>query len=168
MLQGPRMVSYRVTDLEKAKEWYRTLLGQEPSFDSPMAVVFTVGGTSLALVPETKRDETSVVYRGVDDIEVAYGRLLANGGIPRSEIALLMLKWRIARVVDPFGNVVGILSTSDRKKPVEERPSARAFRSSSFLGRDTTRGPTGSGTSSGGRGSSSWTSSPRSAESASP
>jgi methyltransferase (TIGR00027 family) len=38
-----------------------------------------------------------------------------------------MLKSRVARVVDPFGNIVGIISASEKNKSVEARPSESAL-----------------------------------------
>jgi methyltransferase (TIGR00027 family) len=130
MFQSAQMVSYRVPDLEQAKQWYRALLNQEPSFDSPLAVVFTVGSSILTLVPAAdppREDERCVAFWKVDDIEAAYQRLLASGALARAEIALLMLRSRVAKVVDPFGNVVGLMSTSDPQRSVDERPSESAL-----------------------------------------
>jgi catechol 2,3-dioxygenase-like lactoylglutathione lyase family enzyme len=51
MFKGPRRIVYRVSDVEKAKEWYRQVLGAGPVFDSPIGVVFLVGASFLVLGP---------------------------------------------------------------------------------------------------------------------
>ena len=50
---GLRTALYRVTDLDKAKEWYRAVLGIDPYFDEPFYVGFNVGGFELGLDPDT-------------------------------------------------------------------------------------------------------------------
>ncbi|HXK09274.1 MAG TPA: SAM-dependent methyltransferase [Vicinamibacteria bacterium] len=130
MLQPPRMVSYQVGDLQKAKDWYTAMLGQGPAFDSPMACVFSVGECSLALLPSRERSEGAsggVSFWTVDDIDGAYRRLVQAGAEPVTEITLLMLRSRIARLRDPFGNVIGLISASDRRTSVEDRPSESAL-----------------------------------------
>jgi len=130
MFQSPRMISYQVPDLGKASEWYSRLLGRDPAFESPMAVIFTVGDCVLALVPlgdSPKGNSGEVAFWSVDDIDDAYRRLIESGAAPLTEITLLMLKSRIARVTDPFGNVLGIICDSESKKSVEDRPSESAL-----------------------------------------
>ncbi len=130
MLQPPKMVSYQVCDLQKAKEWYSAMLGHGPAFDSPMACVFTIGDCSLSLLPQQDRPEGTcggVAFWNVDDIDSAYRRLIEAGAESVTEITLLMLRSRIARVRDPFGNVIGLISSSQKKTSVEDRPSESAL-----------------------------------------
>src|SRR5512135_3274820 len=109
MLGSPLMVSVRVPDMQNAREWYGRALGQEPVFAAPFATAFRTGGDSLLLLLSTSaEDERSVAYFNVDDIETAYQHLLDAGATPRSEITFTMLGSRMARVVDPFGNVLGV------------------------------------------------------------
>ncbi len=129
MFQSPKMVSYQVPDLPKAKDWYSRILGHPPTFDSPMASVFSIGDCALALLPEQSKTEGSsggVAFWNVDDIDGAYRRLIEAGAEPVTEITLLMLRSRIARLRDPFGNLIGIISASEKKTSVEDRPSESA------------------------------------------
>ena len=131
MFQSVRTVTYRVPDLEAAKGWYSQFLGQNPAFDSPMAVVFAGGGSAITLIPagnSLNDDERAVVYWNVADIDATYQRLLDSGATPRSEIVISALRSRIARVVDPFGNVIGISSNlgDAAKGSLQERPSDSA------------------------------------------
>ncbi len=93
-------------------------------------MIFTVGECVLALVPLRDTPGGSareVAFWSVDDIDLAYRRLIESGAAPLTEITLLMLKSRIARLTDPFGNVLGIICDSEKKKSVEERPSESAL-----------------------------------------
>src|SRR4051794_10774512 len=52
MIQGLRTVIYHVGDLSEAKTWYTRLLEQEPYFDQPFYVGYSVGGFELGLIPD--------------------------------------------------------------------------------------------------------------------
>jgi uncharacterized glyoxalase superfamily protein PhnB len=117
VFQALRMVSYRVSNLETAKQWYRALLEREPTIDTPIVVTFAVGDSVLMLSPfgdADKPEDSSVVYWHVADIEGAYRRLLEAGATARSQVVLLMANTKVAKVIDPFGNVLGITSTCDK------------------------------------------------------
>jgi catechol 2,3-dioxygenase-like lactoylglutathione lyase family enzyme len=49
---GLRTVIYRAPDLEKAREWYSSVLGFGPYFDQPFYVRFKVGGYEPGLDPD--------------------------------------------------------------------------------------------------------------------
>jgi hypothetical protein len=49
MFLGLRTASYRVTDINKGKEWYSAVLGFGPYFDEPFYVGFNVAGYELGL-----------------------------------------------------------------------------------------------------------------------
>jgi len=143
------MISYHVPDLEKAKQWYAQVLGCGPAFDSPMACVFPIGDCALALLPIEKGEGTSggVAFWKVNDIDDVYRRLKEAGAQPVTEITLLMLRSRIARLRDPFGNIIGIISDSEKRTSVEDRPSESALTVAfcralaTFDSRDEIRGP---------------------------
>ncbi len=84
------------------------VLGIRPYFDEP----FYVGGFELGLQPGepgTLHASTGVVaYWGVDDAEVAFGRLLELGATEHSGVQELGDGIRVAAVLDPYGNVLGI------------------------------------------------------------
>ena len=89
MFSAPRMISLRVPNLEDARRWYGGVLGREPAFDAPFAVVFAVGDCAVILLPRedaAHSDERCVPFLGVDDIETAYTRLIDAGATARSEI----------------------------------------------------------------------------------
>gem|GEM_PF-179601 len=132
MFQCLKRVTYRVSDIEKAKNWYRTILDTEPTFDSPFAVVFPIGDSGLVLTPNanspSNSDDTVVAYWGIDDIDFAYKKLLQFGAAPHTEIQSVF-GTRVATVLDPFGNILGIITTNvdAKKRSVEQQPSETAL-----------------------------------------
>jgi hypothetical protein len=78
--------------------------------------------------PHTEADAQSVASWAVEDIETAYHRLLDLGAKPHAEISI-SANLKHARVVDPFGNIVGIVCTNpDPQSCAEEKqPSETAY-----------------------------------------
>ena len=113
MFQGLRTVIYQVGDLEQAKAWYSTVLGIEPYFDEPFYVGFNVGGFELGLQPDaaglSRAGDSVITYWGVSQIETAFKRLLELGATVHEEIQDVGGDIRVASVMDPFGNIVGII-----------------------------------------------------------
>jgi predicted enzyme related to lactoylglutathione lyase len=113
MLKGLRTAIYHVGDLDRAKGWYGEVLGKEPYFDEPFYVGFDVGGFELGLQPDeggAPRSSTGVVaYWGVEDAEAALARLLELGARGRSGVQDVGEGILLASVLDPFGNVFGII-----------------------------------------------------------
>lgn len=107
MLLGLRTAIYNTPDIAAGKQWYSKFLGIAPYFDQPYYVGFNVGGFELGLMPDGKPAVGS--YWGVKDIQAAHARLLELGAEPRSEITDVGEGIRVADVVDPWGNVVGII-----------------------------------------------------------
>ena len=113
MFQGLRTVLYNPgADIEKAKNWYRNMLGIEPNFDQPFYVGFTVGGYELGLnlgAPKASSDSGVMAYWGVADIAKVHACLLELGATARDAIEDVGEGTLVASVVDPFGNIVGII-----------------------------------------------------------
>src|SRR5437870_512807 len=113
MFQGLRTVIYHVSDLDKAKAWYSSVLGIGPYFDQPYYVGFNVGGFELGLDPDMT-DVTAgaggvVGYWMVSDCEAAFNRLLKLGATAHSAVQVVGEGIRVAAVRDPFENVIGII-----------------------------------------------------------
>src|SRR5688572_20657900 len=80
MIKGLRTAIYPAPDLERGKEWYRKVVGDDPYFDEPYYVGFSVGGFELGLIPDGEPGAAGVqVYWGVDDAEAEMSRLEAIG-----------------------------------------------------------------------------------------
>jgi predicted enzyme related to lactoylglutathione lyase len=110
---GLRTAIYHVDDLEKAKAWYSQVLATQPYFDQPFYVGFNVGGFELGLNPDlsaTKPGTGGVVtYWGVVDAGAALARLLDFGAREHEALQDVGEGIRVATVLDPFGNVLGII-----------------------------------------------------------
>jgi predicted enzyme related to lactoylglutathione lyase len=119
MLRGFATVNYWADDLEAAKGWYSELLGIEPYFERPGYYEFRVGDYQheLGLVDSRYAPASSapgpggvIAYWHVDDVATALERLLSMGAkeyealTRRGEAGFVT-----ASVVDPFGNVLGVM-----------------------------------------------------------
>jgi predicted enzyme related to lactoylglutathione lyase len=113
MFEGLRTVIYPVADLARARAWYSALLGQEPYFDEPFYVGYSVGGFELGLDPNGTAAPAGaggpVAYWGVPDIAAAARRLRELGADERAPIQDVGGDIRTAVVADPFGNALGII-----------------------------------------------------------
>ena len=73
-----------------------------------------VGGYDLGLDPNANpvhaANAAVIAYWGVDDIEEKYQRLLSIGAKEHSKIQHAGENIKVATVLDPFGNVFGIIS----------------------------------------------------------
>jgi predicted enzyme related to lactoylglutathione lyase len=110
---GLRTAIYWAPDLDKAKEWYSRVLGIAPYFDQPFYVGFSVGGYELGLDPDSSSTPAGpggvTVYWGVSDASAALERLLSLGATGRTAVQEVGEGIRVATVLDPFGNVLGII-----------------------------------------------------------
>jgi len=118
-------VNYWADDVEAAKAWYAELLGIEPYFERPGGgepaayLEFRVGDYQheLGLVdaryrpPDGAEDPGGViVYWAVDDVEAAFDRLRSMGATAHQPVTARGTEGFItASVVDPFGNLLGIM-----------------------------------------------------------
>jgi predicted enzyme related to lactoylglutathione lyase len=113
MFLGLRTVAYQVDDLEKAKQWYTQVLGFGPYFDEPFYVGFNIGGFELGLHPAEGDVPLgpggTLVYWGVSEIEAVMKRLEELGAPVHSEIQDVGDGILVASVIDPFGNLLGII-----------------------------------------------------------
>ena len=119
MLRGMATVNYWAADHAAAKQWYADLLGIEPYFERPGYAEFRIGDYQheLGLIDSRYAPEGSatgpggaILYWHVDDVAAALQRLLSMGAreyeslTRRGEAGFVT-----ASVVDPFGNILGIM-----------------------------------------------------------
>jgi predicted enzyme related to lactoylglutathione lyase len=110
MIKGLRTVSYPVADLTRAKDWYAKVFGTAPYFDQPYYAGFAVGGFELGLVPDgTPGASGATAYWAVDDIEADVKRIVALGADVREAVKDVGEGIRVAELLDPFGNVIGLI-----------------------------------------------------------
>jgi len=124
MLRGLATISYWADDLKAARTWYSELLGMAPYFERPDSenpgyIEFRLGDyqDELGIIdrkyapPGTVAGPGGVVvYWHVDDVAAMLEKLTAMGATiyepltPRGEGG-----WVTASVIDPFGNILGIM-----------------------------------------------------------
>lgn len=111
LLLGLRTVIYTAPDVARAKAWYAAALGIEPYFDEPFYVGFNVGGYELGLDPnaDTTGAGGSTAYWGVANADDALARLLDAGAALSNAVSKVGDGIRVATVLDPFGNRLGII-----------------------------------------------------------
>ena len=118
---GLRTTIYKVGDLQKAKEWYGKAFQTEAYFDEPFYVGFNIAGYELGLLPEetpsSDKTESVLSYWGVDKIEEEYLRLIEIGATEHEKPTNVGGELMVASVIDPWGNVVGLIYNPDFKLP---------------------------------------------------
>jgi predicted enzyme related to lactoylglutathione lyase len=111
VIKGLRTAIYAVDDIGRAKEWYTKAFGVRPYFDEPFYVGFSIGGFELGLDPNAKGRGAggSVAYWGVDNADEAVAQLVAAGATVSSAVTEVGEGIKVATVLDPFGNQIGII-----------------------------------------------------------
>ena len=111
-----------------AKAWYTKVLGFPPYFDQPFYVGFNVGGFELGLSPDGGPDRPAPgntpraygAYWGVKDIKsrvCAAARARSCAARRNQDVGEGI---RVADVLDPWGNVFGIIE-NPHYKPGESK-----------------------------------------------
>jgi predicted enzyme related to lactoylglutathione lyase len=118
MLRGLATVSFWAADLAAAKKWYAELLGIEPYFERPGYAEFRLGDYQheLGLIdsryapdPSATGPAGAVVYWHVDDVTATLEKLLSMGAKEHQAPIDRGAGFITASVVDPFGNILGIM-----------------------------------------------------------
>jgi len=112
-MDGLRTLVFDVDDLAAAKAFYAAALGKAPYFDEPFYVGFDVAGYELGLRPaEGDRRPGAggaTAYLGVQDVDAELARLVALGARVREAPEDVGGGIRVATLVDPSGNVLGLV-----------------------------------------------------------
>lgn len=117
-LRGFSNVSFYAADLEAAKKWYAELFGIDPYFERPGYIEFRVGDFQheLGIIDSRYAPKGSattpggaVIYWHVDDVKATVERLLSMGTKEYEPIIERGAGFVTASVIDPFGNVLGIM-----------------------------------------------------------
>ena len=125
-LRGMANVSYWADDLKEARKWYTDLFGIEPYFQMPDAetpayIEFRVGDYmhEVGIIdkkysPKLAKEGPSgaVLFWHVDDVNAAFERLITMGAAeyePVTDRSGGKGTFVTASVVDPFGNVLGVM-----------------------------------------------------------
>jgi methyltransferase (TIGR00027 family) len=133
MFESLKRIVYQVSDIEKARDWYKLVLNQEPTFDSMVTVIFLIGNVSLLLVPcndtFSNNNEKNIAFWNVDDVDEAYKKLIELGATGYSEVVTVATS-KTAKVIDPFGNILGLYGPvieEEKKDTVEKQPTDIAY-----------------------------------------
>ncbi|MBN1532433.1 MAG: VOC family protein [Spirochaetes bacterium] len=112
-LRGLTTMRFHASDLEGATQWYRRLLGIDPYHRRSEYVEFRIGDYSHELGILDSRYAPSpgsvVTYWHVDDLAAARDRLLALGAREYEPPRDYGRGFIGASVIDPFGNILGIM-----------------------------------------------------------
>lgn len=123
-LRGLSTISFWADDVEAARAWYTELLGVEPYFVRPPApapaayIEFRLGDYEheLGIIDRSYAPPGAastpggvVAYWHVDDLDAVHSRLLAMGATEYQPPTDREAGFATAAVVDPFGNVLGIM-----------------------------------------------------------
>ncbi|QQZ07669.1 VOC family protein [Heyndrickxia vini] len=117
-LRGLTTVSFWTDDLAAAKKWYAKLLGIEPYFERPGYVEFRLGDYQheLGLIDRTYAPNSAktgpagvIVYWHVDDVIGTFNKLMSMGAEEYEAPTERGKGFITASVVDPFGNILGIM-----------------------------------------------------------
>jgi predicted enzyme related to lactoylglutathione lyase len=122
-LRGMATVSFFADDMKKAKKWYSELLGIEPYFvrpdeKNPAYIEFRLGDFQHELGIIDKKFQPkgatggpggAVLFWHVDDIKATHQRLMEMGCKEYEPITKREAGFITASVIDPFGNILGIM-----------------------------------------------------------
>jgi len=133
MLRGMSTVSYWTSDLPAAVEWYSDLLGKKPYFERPGYAEFRIGDYEheLGLI-DTRHAPAghgidpggAILYWHVDDVEAVRRRLLEKGAKELEPVIERGHGFVTASVVDPFGNVLGIMQNPHYLEVLRSAPAS--------------------------------------------
>jgi predicted enzyme related to lactoylglutathione lyase len=121
-LRGLTTVSFYADDVTAAKQWYSDLLGMAPYFErsageSLVYIEFRLGDHQHELGIIDRRfapkgaggSGGAIVYWHVDDVAAAIKKLLTLGAKEFEPITQRGPGFTTASVIDPFGNILGIM-----------------------------------------------------------
>lgn len=121
-IQGLTTMVLTADDVAAAANWYADYLGMEPYFRQPAEgpaayVEFRVGPDEdeLGVMDRTYSPagtapgSSSVTYWHVDDVEAAVADLVDRGATVHLPVTPRGPEFVTASVVDPFGNVLGLM-----------------------------------------------------------
>ena len=118
---GLRTTIYKVSDLQKAADWYARIFETNPYFIESFYVGFNIKGYELGLLPEdgvTAKSDNVLSYWGVEKIDEVYQRFLDAGAITHEKPTNVGGEIMVASVKDPWQNVIGIIYNPEFKNPV--------------------------------------------------
>ena len=138
ILRGLTTVSFYADDMKAARDWYTNLLGveayfQRPDAENPGYIEFRIGDYQheLGIIDRKYAPQGSattpggaIVFWHVDNIEDAFEKVKALGATEYEPITPRGEGFITASVVDPFGNVLGLMYNQHYLDMLEARQKA--------------------------------------------
>lgn len=124
-------VSFWAEDLKAAREWYTKLLGVEPYFQRPdpenlAYLEYRIGDSQdeLGIIDKKYAPQAAslsgpggaILYWHVDDVPGMLKKLIEMGASEYDPLTERGVDWLTASVVDPFGNVIGLIHSPHYKE----------------------------------------------------
>lgn len=122
VLRGLATINFYVTDHQAAKKWYTELLGIEPYFSVPGYTEFRIGDyqhelgiidSTFAPDGATKATAGAIAYWHDGDLKATLDKLISMGATqyqPIIDRSGGKGNFVTASVVDPYGNIFGIMT----------------------------------------------------------
>jgi predicted enzyme related to lactoylglutathione lyase len=135
MLRELATVSFYADDLAAAGRWYSELLGIAPYFERPGYLEFRIGESEdeLGLIDgryrpggPTGAPGGTLVFWDVDDLPATLDRLLSLGATEHQPLTERGHGFATASVIDPFGNVLGVMTNPHHRELRAARLGGRA------------------------------------------
>lgn len=130
-LRGIATISLWSTDHQSAVDWYSELLGTKPYFERPGYAEFRIGDnqTEVGIIDSKyalhlafpDRPAGVVVYWHVDDVHNLVDLVLAKGAAQLEAPQDRGHGFITATVVDPFGNILGLMQNPHYLEVLESR-----------------------------------------------
>ncbi len=132
-LRGIATINFYATDHEAARKWYSEFLGVEPYFNVPGYSEFRIGDYQheLGLIDgkfapagANEAPAGAITYWHVDDLQATFDRLIYMGASvyqPVTDRSGGKGNFVTASVVDPFGNILGIMTNKHYLEIVEQK-----------------------------------------------
>ncbi|HKU80533.1 MAG TPA: VOC family protein [Candidatus Tumulicola sp.] len=104
------LIIYPASDVEKAKSFFKLLLGVDPYAESPQYTGFRTGEMEVGLVQRTLQNAATgaLAYVTVDDINAAIETLVAAGAQKLQDVTDVGYGLLVASVKDPDGTPIGL------------------------------------------------------------
>ena len=110
-------IAIAIQDLERAKSFYRDVLGLKHLFDAPPGLSFFQCGETRLMLSRPEGPETagnSILYYGVEDVDSAYREMQAQGvAFEEPPRCIAQVEGRdiwLAVCRDSEGNLLGLIS----------------------------------------------------------
>ncbi len=133
VLRGLATINFYATNHEAAKKWYSEFLGIEPYFNVPGYTEFRIGDyqNELGIIdanyaPEGYSTKASgaIAHWHVDDLKTTLDKLISMGATeyqPITDHSGGSGRFVTASVVDPFGNILGIMTNAHYLEIVHQK-----------------------------------------------